>query len=145
MKKGVVFVLQDGQHVLMEYRLNQTKAFYRNWVFPGGWVEPGEDDYLAFIRECKEELGQVYSGFCIGNLVAEDSPEPMLLYVYLCQKWLAKIPPRILDTVNPLGWRYLLYELDSEVRTVREIVQMVIEYNRQKAEEMQKYRRFNGG
>lgn len=29
------------------------------WEFPGGKVEPGEDDITALIRECEEELGVV--------------------------------------------------------------------------------------
>jgi 8-oxo-dGTP diphosphatase len=39
------------------------------WEFPGGKVEPGEDELAALVRECEEELGVVIE---VGARVGED-------------------------------------------------------------------------
>lgn len=39
------------------------------WEFPGGKVEPGEDDVTALIRECVEELGALVE---VGERIGED-------------------------------------------------------------------------
>jgi len=41
------------------------------WEFPGGKVEPGEDDVDALVRECEEELGVVVA---IGDRIGHDVP-----------------------------------------------------------------------
>jgi 8-oxo-dGTP diphosphatase len=45
-----------GGRVLACARSDQPEAAGR-WEFPGGKVEPGEDDVTALARECQEELG----------------------------------------------------------------------------------------
>nr|WP_240942173.1 (deoxy)nucleoside triphosphate pyrophosphohydrolase [Planosporangium thailandense] len=45
-----------GHRVLACARADQPEASGR-WEFPGGKVEPGEDDATALARECREELG----------------------------------------------------------------------------------------
>lgn len=45
-----------GHRVLACARSDQPEAAGR-WEFPGGKVEPGEDDATALARECHEELG----------------------------------------------------------------------------------------
>jgi 8-oxo-dGTP diphosphatase len=46
----------DATRFLVQQRL-PGKSRELLWEFPGGKVEPGEDDERALIRECKEELG----------------------------------------------------------------------------------------
>jgi 8-oxo-dGTP diphosphatase len=41
------------------------------WEFPGGKVEPGEDDATALVRECAEELGVRVQ---VGGRVGADVP-----------------------------------------------------------------------
>ena len=46
-------VLRAGR-VLVQTRAEGPWAGY--WEFPGGGLEPGEDESLAVVRECREEL-----------------------------------------------------------------------------------------
>lgn len=48
-------IVVDGR-VLACARADQPATAGR-WEFPGGKVEPGEDDAAALVRECAEELG----------------------------------------------------------------------------------------
>lgn len=41
------------------------------WEFPGGKVEPGEDDLDALVRECEEELGVIIA---VGDRIGGDVP-----------------------------------------------------------------------
>jgi 8-oxo-dGTP diphosphatase len=41
------------------------------WEFPGGKVEPGENEVDALVRECEEELGVVVA---VGDRVGDDIP-----------------------------------------------------------------------
>jgi 8-oxo-dGTP diphosphatase len=57
-------ILRDGR-VLACRRAGG--AYAEQWEFPGGKVEPGEDETAALVRECREELGlEVTVGFRIG-------------------------------------------------------------------------------
>jgi len=47
---------------------------YRNWDFPKGLVEPGEDPFAAARREMAEETGIVELDFRWGGAFAETAP-----------------------------------------------------------------------
>jgi 8-oxo-dGTP pyrophosphatase MutT (NUDIX family) len=47
---------------------------YRNWDFPKGQVEPGEDPFAAAIRETREEAGIVDLEFVWGEDYVETAP-----------------------------------------------------------------------
>lgn len=48
-------LVDDRRRVLVAQR--GSGALAGLWEFPGGKVEPGEDDVTALVRECHEELG----------------------------------------------------------------------------------------
>ncbi|MGC9671493.1 (deoxy)nucleoside triphosphate pyrophosphohydrolase [Planosporangium sp. 12N6] len=61
-----------GDRVLACARADRPEAAGR-WEFPGGKVEPGEDDVAALVRECREELGVRVE---VGARVGPDVPLP---------------------------------------------------------------------
>jgi 8-oxo-dGTP pyrophosphatase MutT (NUDIX family) len=66
---GVVVVREtdDGARLLL------LRA-YRNWDFPKGQVEPGEDSLTAAIRETREEAGIVDLAFVWGEDFIDTAP-----------------------------------------------------------------------
>jgi 8-oxo-dGTP pyrophosphatase MutT (NUDIX family) len=54
-KRGVVAVAQRGDRYLAIRRGREVAAPGRV-CFPGGHVEPGEEEHAAVVRECREEL-----------------------------------------------------------------------------------------
>ena len=47
-------LFQDGR--VLAARRRPPHRLGGGWEFPGGKVEPGEDDVAALVRECREEL-----------------------------------------------------------------------------------------
>jgi 8-oxo-dGTP diphosphatase len=69
------------------------------WEFPGGKVEPGEDEVEALVRECEEELGVVVA---VGDRVGGDIP--LAHGGALLRVWLARLvsgEPRPLEHASP--------------------------------------------
>jgi 8-oxo-dGTP diphosphatase len=60
-------IVADGR-VLAAARAEPPEMAGR-WEFPGGKVEPGEDELAALVRECEEELGVRIE---VGGRVGED-------------------------------------------------------------------------
>ena len=55
--KSVVAAVIERDGLFLAARRTGPPALAGLWEFPGGKVEPGEDDASALIRECCEELG----------------------------------------------------------------------------------------
>jgi 8-oxo-dGTP diphosphatase len=77
-------ILADGR--LLACQRSEPPEVAGRWEFPGGKVEPGEDDVQALIRECEEELGVLIT---VRERVGEDVP---LAHGWaLLRVWLAEI------------------------------------------------------
>ncbi len=66
---GVVVVRREGDG----WRMLLLRA-YRNWDFPKGLVEPGEDPFDAARREAREEAGIADLAFTWGRAFRETDP-----------------------------------------------------------------------
>lgn len=65
------------------------------WEFPGGKVEPGEDERVALARECQEELGVEVT---VGDRLGPDLP--IAAGGAVLRAWIATIPrgsPRAIE------------------------------------------------
>src|SRR3954464_7513678 len=60
-------IIADGR--VLACARSEPPEMAGKWEFPGGKVEPGEDDITALIRECVEELGVRVE---VGDRVGED-------------------------------------------------------------------------
>jgi 8-oxo-dGTP diphosphatase len=79
------------------------------WEFPGGKVEPGEDEVDALVRECEEELGVVVA---VGERIGDDIP--LARGGAVLRVWLARLvsgEPRPLEHAS-LRW-FGPHDLDS--------------------------------
>jgi 8-oxo-dGTP pyrophosphatase MutT (NUDIX family) len=68
---GIVIVRKEDQ----DWKFLFLRA-YRNWDFPKGMVEPGEDPLESAIRETKEEAGISDLNFKWGHVFKETKPYP---------------------------------------------------------------------
>ena len=95
---------------------------YRNWDFPKGVVEPGEDPLETAVREAKEEAGIHDLTFEWGNVFRETEPYrsggKKVARYYLA----ATSQPRVTFSVNPeIGkpehheYRWLPYDAAREL------------------------------
>ncbi|WP_239308395.1 MULTISPECIES: (deoxy)nucleoside triphosphate pyrophosphohydrolase [unclassified Frankia] len=64
----VAAALIDAQGRVLACCRRDPPALAGGWEFPGGKVEPGEDEATALARECREELGV---GIEVGALLGE--------------------------------------------------------------------------
>jgi len=84
MKKRVrAIIIEDGN--LLTIKRVKTNETY--WVFPGGGVESGENDFEALKRECQEELGvDVVVGKKLGEYIfdSQDFGKQLEIF-YFCK------------------------------------------------------------
>ncbi|WP_375498086.1 (deoxy)nucleoside triphosphate pyrophosphohydrolase [uncultured Jatrophihabitans sp.] len=70
-------IVLDGQ--VLAARRSRPVDLAGRWEFPGGKVEPGEDDRAALTRECREELGVEIE---VGRQLVSASDERVTLALY---------------------------------------------------------------
>lgn len=77
-------VVADGRVLVARRGPGRSQAGH--WEFPGGKLEPGEDDRAALARELREELGlTVTVGELVGSHVHRYPGGAIELAVYACE------------------------------------------------------------
>jgi 8-oxo-dGTP diphosphatase len=65
----VAVALVDRERRVLAARRTSPPAYAGMWEFPGGKVEPGEDELAALERECREELDvRIEAGPVLGQV-----------------------------------------------------------------------------
>ena len=77
-------LLRDDPPRVLASRRREPPRLAGLWEFPGGKVEPGEDDETALVRELREEL---HVEATVGGRLGDDVPigDTAVLRVYLCR------------------------------------------------------------
>jgi 8-oxo-dGTP diphosphatase len=104
----VAGALLDARGRVLACCRREPPALAGGWEFPGGKVEPGEDDVTALTRECREELGVDIE---VGTFLGEVALPPA---GWVLRVWFGRIirgEPR-LHTHSDLRW-LAPYELDD--------------------------------
>jgi 8-oxo-dGTP diphosphatase len=105
----VAAVVERDGHFLITQR-QPMASFPLYWEFPGGKVEPGEDDATALRREMMEELNAVVEvGELVDRTVREQESFTLDFRSYRCNLILDHLECR---NVHDLRW-VTLSELDS--------------------------------
>lgn len=81
---AVLRTCDDGVRRVLASRRTEPPHLAGLWEFPGGKVEPGEDDEQALLRELAEEL---HVTVAVGSRLGEDVPigETAVLRVYVAE------------------------------------------------------------
>ncbi|GIH63240.1 (deoxy)nucleoside triphosphate pyrophosphohydrolase [Microbispora siamensis] len=90
----------EGGRLLAAQR-SGPPALRGGWEFPGGKVDPGEDERAALVRECAEELGV---RVVLGDRIGGDWP---LDNGYLMRVWLATVVAGVPRPLEHLALRWL--------------------------------------
>lgn len=94
----------DRAGLILAARRCEPPALAGKWEFPGGKVEPGEDDLAALYRECVEELGvRIAIGDRIGPQYAI-AGGVMVVRTYLAALLPGEPEPAPLDGHDELRW-----------------------------------------
>ncbi|GAA3442194.1 (deoxy)nucleoside triphosphate pyrophosphohydrolase [Planomonospora venezuelensis] len=103
---GAAIVDPEGR--LLAAQRAEPPELAGGWEFPGGKVDPGEDDHAALVRECEEELGVLIE---VGERIGGDWP---LSGGYVLRVWLAAIVRGEPEAKEHLALRWLaMDELDD--------------------------------
>ena len=87
-------IARGGRMLISQRRPNTGHPGF--WEFPGGKVEPGEDDRTALRRELDEELGiSLEVGACAWTTISG----PLELRFYWCE-WAPYLQPRAREVVQ---------------------------------------------
>jgi 8-oxo-dGTP diphosphatase len=90
----------EGGRLLAAQRA-EPPALRGGWEFPGGKVDPGEDEHAALVRECAEELGVEVA---LGRRVGGDWP---LHGDWVMRVWLATVVTGVPRPLEHLALRWL--------------------------------------
>ncbi|MEO3805839.1 (deoxy)nucleoside triphosphate pyrophosphohydrolase [Nonomuraea sp. B1E8] len=93
-------IVAPGRRVLAAQRA-EPAALAGGWEFPGGKVDPGEDERAALVRECREELGVEIA---VGERVGGDWP---LSAGYVMRVWLCSLISGVPEAKEHLALRWL--------------------------------------
>ncbi|MBF8193944.1 (deoxy)nucleoside triphosphate pyrophosphohydrolase [Nonomuraea sp. K274] len=93
-------IVAPGGRVLAAQRA-EPAALAGGWEFPGGKVDPGEDEVAALIRECREELGVEVA---VGERVGDEWP---LSAGYALRVWLCSLASGVPEAREHLALRWL--------------------------------------
>ncbi|MGI5154606.1 (deoxy)nucleoside triphosphate pyrophosphohydrolase [Microbispora sp. CA-102843] len=102
----------EGGRLLAAQR-SGPPALRGGWEFPGGKVDPGEDERAALVRECAEELGvQVVLGRQVGGDWPLPSASPSASSNaspggYVMHVWLASVVAGVPRPLEHLALRWL--------------------------------------
>ncbi|MEO3888107.1 (deoxy)nucleoside triphosphate pyrophosphohydrolase [Nonomuraea sp. B5E05] len=93
-------IVAPGGRVLAAQRA-EPAALAGGWEFPGGKVDPGEDERTALVRECREELGVEIA---VGERVGGDWA---LSAGYVMRVWLCSLISGVPEAKEHLALRWL--------------------------------------
>ncbi|MBO4275596.1 (deoxy)nucleoside triphosphate pyrophosphohydrolase [Microbispora triticiradicis] len=113
-------IVEDGR--LLAAQRSAPPELRGGWEFPGGKVDPGEDERAALVRECAEELGV---DILVSRRVGGDWPLPN---GDVMRVWLAGLAAGVPRPIEHLALRWLepheLYDvawLPADLPVVAEI------------------------
>lgn len=97
---SAVFVLSDPDGKMLFEERDDIGNFGRQWFFPAGKLNPGENPLSCLYREMEEELGLEPMWF--EELAAVPRPVvsvsgQYLMKPFLVTQWLGEVPARTLD------------------------------------------------
>lgn len=79
-------IMRDDRYLCMQRCRSRYEYISERWEFPGGKVEPGEDDREALVREIKEEMDWDISVERLLATVDYEYPDfCVTLAAYLCE------------------------------------------------------------
>lgn len=124
MRQAVIFILVKEGKILMEQR-TFSQMYSNLLVYPGGNVDKGEEEEVAFLRETQEELGITPTNYQLLDNADYTGSNDVHVTPFLVLDWEGEIPQQVLDQGNPLLWVDLSELKKSELVRVRKIATKV--------------------
>jgi mutator protein MutT len=82
---GATFIIiKDLNEILMQLRDNNSKRYPNMWCFPGGTIEPNENEIETVIREIKEEYELIIDEVDCKELMIHDLSYGVSAKVFIC-------------------------------------------------------------
>lgn len=106
MKTIVCAAFIEGEKILLVRRAPHRKWSPHLWDLVGGHVEKGEEQDVALVRECQEEVGLTPLAFSLEATLFEDSDgeRKRPFYIYAIRSWEGKMPQLLGTEHSELGW-----------------------------------------